>query len=204
MTGNNSNKQIYHKSTFIKPDSHFVSLSRYLKNVALELREFREIGKYVTVVIDYYVKWVKKKKKRLKQKKLKKTTKAVSSGEINSQRKEDSKGAVGGNKLSDTQASFEAVLSEVQASQRDWPQKVYSAILSRWTQMPKGGWPRATSFYCEKFHTEPFETMFKKHAKAALKTETGNFTGVREFKREEGNKRIKKLNDIFKIASLKD
>jgi hypothetical protein len=46
--------------------------------------------------------------------------------------------------------------------------------------------------------------LFKKRAKEILKTEAGKSTGVRNFCQEDGRKRMKLLDEIFKINSLKD
>ncbi|MGL4850428.1 MAG: hypothetical protein ACRC28_16170 [Clostridium sp.] len=70
--------------------------------------------------------------------------------------------------------------------------------------MPSGGWLRATSFYCDKFRTKLSETLFKKRVRAILVTPAGSPIGVRGFTKEDGIKRLKMLDDIFKVASLKD
>ncbi|KAF9761308.1 hypothetical protein NGRA_2732 [Nosema granulosis] len=70
--------------------------------------------------------------------------------------------------------------------------------------MPKGGWTKTVSFFCDKFQTKISETIHKKDANPVLRTLNGSPAGVREFNREDGIKRLKTLDDIFKIASLKD
>lgn len=92
----------------------------------------------------------------------------------------------------------------MEASESDWPKKAYRAVLDRWKQMPRGGWSKTLSFYCERFNTKIKDTLFKKKAKETLIYEAGNLTRVREFNEGECAKRIKTIYEIFKVASLKE
>ncbi|KAF9752796.1 hypothetical protein NGRA_3396, partial [Nosema granulosis] len=146
----------------------------------------------------------KKEKHETENKKIEKTTTAVSIGEYNSQETEEIQEEPSGIKTNNTLASLDAILREVQSSQRNWPQQALSAILSRWKQMPRGGWPKVTRYYCDKFQTEISETLFKKTAKEILRNQAGNPTEVRNFNLKDGRKRLKVLDDTFKTCSLKD
>jgi hypothetical protein len=102
------------------------------------------------------------------------------------------------------EASLDAIMQNVEASKRDWPRKAYRVILNRWKQMPRGGWTKTFSFYCEKFNTKITDTLFKKKAKETLLDESGRPTRVREFNEEEYAKRTKILGDILEAESLKE
>ncbi|KAK6090309.1 hypothetical protein P3W45_000666 [Vairimorpha bombi] len=102
------------------------------------------------------------------------------------------------------EASLDAIMQNVEASKRDWPRKAYRVILNRWKQMPRGGWTKTFSFYCEKFNTKITDTLFKKKAKETLLDESGRPTRVREFNEEEYAKRTKILEDILEAESLKE
>ncbi|KAF9762379.1 hypothetical protein NGRA_2061 [Nosema granulosis] len=123
----------------------------------------------------------KKEKHETENKKIEKITTAVSIGENNSQETEKIQEEPSGIKTNNTLASLDAILREVQSSQRNWPQQALSAILSRWKQMPRGGWPKVARYYCDKFQTEISETLFKITAKEILRNQAGNPTGVRKF-----------------------
>ncbi|WUR03872.1 uncharacterized protein VNE69_06186 [Vairimorpha necatrix] len=83
--------------------------------------------------------------------------------------------------------SLMAVLRKVEGAKYDWPRKSFQAILSRWNQMPKGGWNKN-----------------KENGAKALENEAGTLTRVREFKEENTTKRRKTLDEIARVCSLKD
>jgi hypothetical protein len=64
----------------------------------------------------------KKEKEETERKKIQQNVTAVSAGKTNSQDKEGNNKAAEGPTLTNALASLEAVLSEVQAPQQNWPQ----------------------------------------------------------------------------------
>ncbi|WUR03321.1 reverse transcriptase [Vairimorpha necatrix] len=110
----------------------------------------------------------------------------------------------GGPKRSNKLDSLMAVLREVEGAKYDWPRKSFQAIISRWNQMPKGGWNKVLEFYCAKFKEKISIVRIKKMAQKALENEAGTLTRVREFKEENTTKRRKTLDEIARVCTIKD
>lgn len=106
--------------------------------------------------------------------------------------------------VSNSKVSLEAILTGVNSTERNWPRDAYRAILTRWKQMPRGGWEKTISIYCDKFDTKISDVIFKKRAKTALTNEAGSLIRVRHFNEEACAKRIKSLDEVCAIASLKE
>ncbi|WUR03949.1 reverse transcriptase [Vairimorpha necatrix] len=96
----------------------------------------------------------------------------------------------GGPKRSNKLDSLMAVLGEVEGAKYDWPRKSFQAILSRWNQMPKGGWNKVLEFYYAKFKKKISIVRIKKMAQKALENEAGTLTGT--------------LDEIARVCSPKD
>ncbi|WUR02658.1 reverse transcriptase [Vairimorpha necatrix] len=110
----------------------------------------------------------------------------------------------GGPKRSNKLDSLMAVLREVEGAKYDWPRKSFQAIISRWNQMPKGGWNKVLEFYCAKFKEKISIVRIKKMAQKAHENEAGTLTRVREFKEENTTKRRKTLDEIARVCTIKD
>jgi hypothetical protein len=106
--------------------------------------------------------------------------------------------------MSTQEASLEAVLSGVDSTMQDWPRVALGAVLSRWRQMPRYGWPKVCAFFCEKFKTQISLPLFKKRAQQILIGDSGRLTRTRRYCEEKGSKRIKTVTEIISAATTRE
>ena len=83
-----------------------------------------------------------------------------------------SRESLGKNKLPKTTApktvSLEAILHEIQADAKKWPQEAFKAVLQRFERMPRRGWTLAHGIFCAKFQVSVSILDFKKKAREAI------------------------------------
>ena len=92
--------------------------------------------------------------------------------------------------------SLDTLLNDITSVQKKWPKEALRRVLVWFRRMPRTGWPRAHTVYCDKFNVHMSLPEFKKKAKNALTTQTGRKHYIREFKRE-AVKRVKTLDIIL-------
>ncbi|WUR05216.1 uncharacterized protein VNE69_12201 [Vairimorpha necatrix] len=101
-----------------------------------------------------------------------------------------------------TSETLAAVLVSTEASEEEWPQRVFLSIINRFGRMPRGGWNKATEFFCGKFGSNMSSLEFKGKAKKALTSNSGRQMTARELlvnptKRRKAEAGSKEGNSLF-------
>ncbi|HEY4832379.1 MAG TPA: hypothetical protein VIH61_07480, partial [Waddliaceae bacterium] len=103
-----------------------------------------------------------------------------------------SRESLGKNKLPKTTApktvSLEAILHEIQADAKKWPQEAFKAVLQRFERMPRRGWTLAHGIFCGKFQVSISILDFKKKAREAIISKNGNLCSIKEYRKNPGKR----------------
>ena len=102
-----------------------------------------------------------------------------------------------------TSDTLTAVLSSTEASEEEWPQKVFLTVINRFGRMPRGGWKKANDVFCEKYGSNMGVDEFKCKAKKALTSTSGRQMSAREFKSDPTREGKPKMAPEKRVVSLK-
>ena len=100
-----------------------------------------------------------------------------------------------------TLTSLDIILEDIKSLKEEWPSEALRKVLGRFGRMPRSGWTRAHSVYCDKFNVSMSLLQFKKKASNALTSQSGKRCSAREFK-NEAVKRVKTLDIILEENTL--
>ena len=96
---------------------------------------------------------------------------------------------------------LEAIVRGIQAPQGKWPGEALKAVLGRFKRVPRGGWLKCHSIFCETFSCGIDPDEFRRQANFVIVSSSGYTCSRRKFA-EESTKRVKTVDTYIEENTL--